>query len=139
MELQFRVPYGANGWQLCMGLYAMAYGAGMLWPELAGAADFYRRLGAVGFDPQLFGLVALAHGAAAVVALFAFGGRSYWCPMMCALGALIWTLIGLSQIAISLGDGVGLPVWGAFELLGGVGYSVATVQRARDPVVQPEA
>jgi len=138
IELRLRVPYGANGWQLCMGLYGVAYGAGLLWPQLVGASATWRLLTSMHLDPQMLGWIAVSHGATSVIALFVFGDRSYWSPMVCALGALIWTMIGISQIALSLSQGIVLPAWGSFELLGGIGYSIATVQRARDSVFLSE-
>jgi len=53
--------------------------------------------------------------------------------MICALGAMLWTMLGIMQRGLLLGQGVWLPVWGIFEIIGGIGYSVATVRRARDP------
>lgn len=138
-----RVPYGANGWQLCMGCYGVAFALRLMWPALTGASESVRLfgagpIGATGVDTRLAGAVILAHALAAIASLFVFAGRSYWCPMICSLGALIWTLVGISQTALALGHGIALPVWGIFETLGGLGYSAATVQRARDPVLQPE-
>jgi hypothetical protein len=129
---RWRAPKGANGWQLCMGLYGIAYGAGLLWPGLVGASSTWRLLTGMRIDPVLLGWAALGHGSASIVAVFFFGGKSYWCPTACALGALVWTTIGIWQIAFSLFNGVLLPVWGGFELLGGIGFAVATAQRSFD-------
>jgi hypothetical protein len=136
-RMMLSLPYGANGWQLCMGLYGIAFGAQLIWPDICGGRVIYGILADFGFGHYI-GWLVLLHGVAAVLSLFLLAGRSYWCPMLCSLGALIWTLVGLSQTTMSLARGIVIPVWGVFEILGGIGYSVATVQRARDPVSHVE-
>jgi len=131
----WHLPRGANGWQLCMGLYGIAYGGALLWPGLVGASAAWRLLTGMHFDPTTLGIVAFSHGLFSITVLFLFGGKSYWCPAACAVGAMVWTMIGISQIALSVGQGIAVPAWGIFELLGGIGYSVATVQHARRPLV----
>jgi hypothetical protein len=138
MEVRMHIPYGANGWQLCMGLYGVAYGAGLLWPELVGASSTWRLVNSVQLDPIILGSIALSHGVLSVAVLFFVSDKSYWSPMACAVGAMVWTMIGITQIALSAGQGVAIPVWGIFELLGGIGYSVATMQRARQQSLPPE-
>jgi len=76
MEMHWRIPYGANGWQLCMGFYAIAYGVALLWPDLTGIVPIYHRLTTVGFDPAVIGWVALVQGVGAAVSMFAFNGAS---------------------------------------------------------------
>jgi hypothetical protein len=136
MVLSIELPAdGANGWRFCMGCYGLAWGAAVLWPELtADDPALVQILGAAGFGPdaKLLGAIVLLHGIAAVATLFGFRGQTYWCPAVCALGALLWTTIGLAQCTPQIGvHGIMVPALGLFSLVGGIGYSVSTIQRAR--------
>jgi hypothetical protein len=124
-----RLPYGANGWQLCMAAYGTVYALRHLWPHALGHG-LVQMLMSPAVD-TLIGALVLTHSAISAIAVL-FGRQDYWQAMLASLGAVLWTSLGITSVTLewSLAQ---VPSWGIFQLVGGIGLSVAMLQRARDP------
>ena len=126
------LPYGANGWQLCAALYGVVYGLRLFSPEKFGTSQATLLLNAAKFpSSQALGFVVVIYSLLMAALVLAFSGRTYWCPLTAALSAVLWTVVGTTQVALEISSGH-YPSWGVYEVILGIGCAVATVQRARD-------
>jgi hypothetical protein len=127
------MPFLANGWQLAAACYGIVFGLRLVWPVEMGLGQSARVLALLGLPFELIGLCVLGYAIASIIAVLAIQGRGYWCPFLAAVGSTMWTMVGIMH-------GVGEiathypPLWGGYECLLGIGLSLATVQRARDPL-----
>ncbi len=80
---------------------------------------------------MLIGLLVLTHSVLSAISVI-LSRRDYWQAMLASLGAVLWTSLGITSATLewSLAQ---VPSWGFFQLLGGIGLSVAMLQRARGP------
>jgi hypothetical protein len=123
----------ANGWQLCMAVYGLTFGARLLWPNLTGLAEVQTTALELGAIPTILGILVLVHSILSGAALILADAREIMRAMLVSLGAMLWTTVGLIALISELKNGYA-PTLGLFYLLGGVGLFVSLIQRARDPL-----